>query len=366
MLFPQLGQNPLDIQDLSLGKPAFFPIIVCMNPHRIRSFVPFSEQKVVQFCNAGAVVRRAQGVPVKIISIGEVLWDVVGGAEHLGGAPFNFAAHVAALGHNVLFISAVGADERGQQVLERMSEMSLSSRYVRHLKRYPTGVATVTLDGQGQPQFVIHRPAAYDFPELTDPEWKELVSCSPEWVYFGTLLQMSPQARQLTSKILDVAPQARRFYDVNLRVNCYQASLVRDLMSQASVVKLNEHEVAEIARLLGGEASSLEEFCRSYSQRFGWEAVCVTCGADGCELLIGDEYVTAKGYPVEVVDTVGAGDAFAAAFVHGFAAGWPASEIADFANRVGAIVASRPGAIPKWSLEEVRCLQRQIQVREQK
>ena len=303
---------------------------------------------------------------MNVISIGEVLWDVVGSAEHLGGAPFNFAVHLAALGHNIFFISAVGTDERGKRVLERISGMSLSPRFVRVLKEHPTGIVTVTLDQQGQPQFVIHRPAAYDFLELTESELAQVVSCSPEWIYFGTLLQMSPQARKVTTQILDANPRARRFYDVNLRANCYDASLVGDLMSRASVVKLNEQEVAEIARLAGGEARSLEEFCRSYSRRFDWEAVCVTCGADGCVLLIGEQYVTAKGYPVEVVDTVGAGDAFAAAFVHGFGAGWPASEIADFANRVGAIVASRRGAIPKWSLEEVHSLRRPIEAGERK
>jgi fructokinase len=313
-----------------------------------------------------ALARRARGVSVKIISIGEVLWDVVGNAEHLGGAPFNFAAHLTVLGHSVSFISAVGEDERGRKVLERVAGMGLSSRYVHCLKQYGTGVVTVTLDGQGQPQFVIHRPAAYDFPGLSDAEWKELLSGAPEWIYFGTLLQMSPQARRLTARILDANPHARRFYDVNLRVNCYEASLVWDLMSRASIVKLNEHEAAEIARLAREEPGPLEQFCRSYSQRFGWEAVCVTRGADGCVLLIGDEYIAREGYPVEVVDTVGAGDAFAAAFIHGFAAGWRASEIADFANRVGAIVASRPGAIPEWSLQDVRCLERQIQIREQK
>jgi fructokinase len=301
---------------------------------------------------------------MNIISIGEVLWDVVGGTEHLGGAPFNFAAHLAALGHNVLFISAVGKDERGERVLERMSKMGLSTRYVRRLEQHPTGVVSVTLDTYGQPHFVIHRPAAYDFPELSESELRELVSRLPDWIYFGTLLQMSPAARRLTTRLLDSKLGARRFYDVNLRANSYDASLVRDLMAQATIVKLNEHEVSELGRLMGEPRNSLEEFCRSCSRSFGWEAVCVTCGADGCALLMGDEYVMAKGYPVKVVDTVGAGDAFAAAFVHGLGEGWSAAEIADFANRVGAIVASRPGAIPKWSLEEVRALQRPVEVGE--
>jgi fructokinase len=68
---------------------------------------------------------------VRIVSIGEVLWDVIGDKEYLGGAALNFAAHAARLGHTVFFVSAVGKDERGRRVLERMAELGLSTRYVR-------------------------------------------------------------------------------------------------------------------------------------------------------------------------------------------------------------------------------------------
>jgi fructokinase len=84
--------------------------------------------------------------------------------------------------------------------------------------------------------------------------------------------------------------------------------------------------------------------------------VCVTRGARGCALLIGREYVEADAYAVSEADAVGAGDAFAAAFVHGLGSGWPIRQIADFANRVGALVASRSGAIPDWTIEEVWAL----------
>jgi len=293
---------------------------------------------------------------VKIISIGEVLWDVVGLDQHLGGAPFNFAAHLRRLGHTVCFISAVGADQRGEKILESMSQMGLSTRYMRRVEEHPTGIATVTLDAQGQPQFVIHRPAAYDFPDLTESDLDELLSQPTDWIYFGTLLQMSSHARRLTMRLLDSNNAARRFYDVNLRASSYETSLVRELMSRATVIKMNDHEVSEVAQMFGQPTDSLEEFCRSYASTFGWEGVCVTRGPQGCVLLIGDEYIEANGYAVEAVDTVGAGDAFAAAFVHGFGSGWSAPEIADFANRVGALVASRRGAIPVWTIEEARAL----------
>jgi fructokinase len=293
---------------------------------------------------------------MKIISVGEVLWDVIGETEHLGGAPFNFAAHAGKLGHEVLFVSAVGADDRGERVLQHMQATNLSTRYVACIREYPTGSVLVNVDSVGQPSFVIHRPAAYDFPRLTASGLKSLLSPPPDLIYFGTLQQMSPPARELTMRLLHATPQARRFYDVNLRTGSYEAELVRELVARATILKVNHQEVDEIARLFGERYRSLEDFCRRSSEQFGLEAVCVTRGAQGCSLLLRGEYVEAKGYSVAVVDTVGAGDAFAAAFVHGLSQNWPAAHIADFANRIGALVAARPGAIPTWTVEEAYAL----------
>jgi fructokinase len=293
---------------------------------------------------------------VNVISIGEVLWDVVGKTEHLGGAPLNFAAHLNRLGHDVSFVSAVGEDVRGARILKRMAEMGLSTRYISRVVEHATGTVTVKLDGSGQPHYVIHRPAAYDFPQLSEAELGELLSQPVDWIYFGTLSQMSAVAKRLTMLLLDSKPRTRRFYDVNLRVDSYEPALVRELMSRATVVKLNDDEVQEVARMFGDPPASVEDFCRNYSRRFGWECVCVTRGVRGCVLLIGGEYLESEGYPVQVADTVGAGDAFAAAFLHGLGSGWPAPRIADFANRVGALVAGRTGAIPFWSIAEAAAL----------
>jgi fructokinase len=290
---------------------------------------------------------------MNILSIGEVLWDVFGDTEHLGGAAFNFAAHARILGHSVYFASAVGEDARGRRVLEKMEAMGLPTSFVHPVKDHPTGIVTVSLDTSGQPRFTIHRPAAYDFPALSAGDLQELSSHRPDWIYFGTLFQMSPKAKALTLKLIHANPQARRLYDVNLRENCYEAPLVNELMSLATAVKLNDQEVDSIQSMFGWSHRSLEDFCRGTAREFGWEAVCVTRGEAGCVLLLGDRYVEAEGYEVRVADTVGAGDAFAAAFLHGLAGGWPAREVAEFANRVGALVASRPGGTPSWTVEEV-------------
>jgi len=293
---------------------------------------------------------------VRIVSIGEVLWDVIGENEYLGGTAINFAAHAARLGHTVSFVSAVGKDERGRRVFDRMAEMGLATRYVHQIETHPTGVVTVELDAAGVPRFTLHHPAAYDAPELTDGEVAELLSPKPDWIYFGTLFQMSPQARQLTYRLIDSHCGARLLYDVNLRKDHYTAPLLRELMARPPVVKLNEDEAAMIDQLFGRASASLEDFCRTYAREYGWESVCVTRGEKGCVMLVRGEYVEASGYRVQTQDTVGAGDAFAAAYVHGLSLQWPPAEIADFANRVAALVASRPGGTPPWTLEEARAL----------
>ena len=293
---------------------------------------------------------------MRIVSIGEVLWDVIGNQEFLGGAALNFSAHAARLGHTVHFVSAVGKDERGGRVLARMAELGLSTRYIRPIEAYPTGVVTVELDPAGVPKFTLHHPAAYDAPELTADDIAELLSPKPDWIYFGTLFQMSPPARQLTYRLIDSHCGARLLYDVNLRKDSYTAPLVRELMARAQVVKLNEDEATAIDQMLGLPARPLQDFCRAHAREFGWQSACVTRGEKGCVMLVDGEYVEAPGYAVQARDTVGAGDAFAAAFIHGLSLEWPAAEIADFANRVAALVASRPGGTPFWTLEEARAL----------
>jgi fructokinase len=293
---------------------------------------------------------------VKIVSIGEVLWDVIGDKEYLGGAALNFAAHAARLGHTVFFVSAVGKDERGRRVLARMAELGLSTRCVQELATHPTGIVTVELGPAGVPRFTLHHPAAYDAPELTDECLAELLTPQPDWIYFGTLFQMSPQAKQLTYRVLDSQCGARLLYDINLRTDHYSAPLLRELMARGQVVKLNEDEATKIDQMFSRNSRSLENFCHAYTDEFGWQSACVTLGERGCAMLVNGEYVEAPGYAVHVQDTVGAGDAFAAAYVHGLSLQWPTTQIADFANRVAALVASRAGGTPFWTVEEAEAL----------
>ena len=259
---------------------------------------------------------------MKIISLGEVLWDILPSREHLGGAPFNFAWHAHNLGHKVCFVSAVGHDQRGSRTLEQMADLGLPAQFVRREANYPTGTVTVTLDSLGLPQYVIHRPAAYDFPALRPAEFEALLNPAPDWIYFGTLQQMSAPAHDLLLKLMTAAPAAKRFYDVNLRTNCFTPELVRNLALHSHILKLNEQEIPDLREISGLQGDSLEQFCRNCLRAFQLDAVCVTLGPKGCALLMDNEYLEAPGFSVKVADTIGAGDAFSAALIHGIGAGW--------------------------------------------
>ena len=288
-----------------------------------------------------------------IVTIGEVLWDLIGGREYLGGAPLNFSVQCARLGHRVSLVSAVGDDDRGRAALARIRDLGVSTSFVRTVAGQATGTVGVTVDAEGQPSYAIHRPAAYDFAGLDDADFAALTADPPEWIAFGTLHSMDPRARALLGTVIERFPRARRFYDVNLRRDSYTPGLVNELLALAHVAKLTDSEVAEVTGVAEG---SIESFCRTYAARFGWQAVCITRGAEGCALFTGGEYVEAPGVPVTVADTVGAGDAFDAALVHGLECGWPAARIAEFANRLGALVASRPGGTPEWSPQELEAI----------
>ena len=288
---------------------------------------------------------------MKIVSVGEVLWDILPSAEHLGGAPFNFAWHAHNLGHEVCFVSAVGNDRHGQQAIEQMEEAGLSIRFIRRVPDQPTGTVTVALDSQGLPRYTIHRPAAYDFPALSPAEFDALVNPTPAWIYFGTLQQMSSPAHDLTLQFMEAAPAAKYFYDINLRVGSFTPELVRTLAQRAHILKLNEQEVSALREISGLQGDSLEQLCRNCLSAFQLDGICITLGSEGCALLLGNEYLEVPGFPISVADTIGAGDAFSAALIHGINAGWTEAQIAAFANRVGALVASRSGGTPKWTAE---------------
>ena len=140
---------------------------------------------------------------------------------------------------------------------------------------------------------------------------------------------------------------------MNLRDGCWTGDLVLDLLGDATIVKVNEHEADVLLELVGAATATPRGLATALRSRYGVERLCITRGAAGATLLVDGGEFAVEGIPVDVVDTVGAGDAFAAGLLHGLLRGETPAEALAFANRLGALVASRPGALPTWRADEL-------------
>jgi len=295
-----------------------------------------------------------KGGSLRIVSIGEVLWDVFEENEFLGGAPLNFSGNLQRLGDSVALVTAVGTDARGILALEKMDTLGLTREFVQITVELPTGTAKVVTDASGSASFVIDRPAAFDLLHADEVVLAKLKKFHPDWIYFGTLAQADSINENVLLQIVHSCNGAKRFYDMNLRTGHWNLGLVQRLSRLATVVKLNDIEAELLFRLTHGEKRfSLVEFCEYWSSAYGVKTICITLGSKGCAVFTDTSLRIFAGYPIAVADTVGAGDAFAAAFLHGLHLGWPLERVAPFANALGAVVASRPGPMPPWTMSDI-------------
>lgn len=285
-----------------------------------------------------------EGQPHRVVVAGEVLFDAFPDGDRLGGAPFNFAYHLHGLGLSPLLLSRVGEDARGRRIRGAMAAAGLAAEGVQPDPDHPTGWVTVALDGAGGHQFTIHRDVAYDHLDLGEVE-AAMAAAPVDLFYFGTLACRAPASRTAILAAAAATP-GRRFLDVNLRPDCWEIDQVRACLRHATVVKLNDEEVATLAPLLSlpeGEAAAVE----ALRDRFALEAVILTRGDRGAAWYGASGWDTCATPEVAVVDTVGAGDAFAAVSALGLLRGWPPALCLERAAALAAAVCTVRGACPE-------------------
>jgi fructokinase len=280
-----------------------------------------------------------------IVGLGELLWDLLPSGKQLGGAPANFAYITNLLGDTGIPASRVGSDSLGDEAFRRLAQLELTAEFVQRDSAHPTGTVKVEIDSSGQPRFDISVPVAWDFLESTSA-WQELAS-EADAVCFGSLAQRSPQSQTTIRSFLRATQsEAVRVFDVNLRQNFYTAEVLAESMKLATIVKLNHEELPRIMRLFEFEHRNEEDSAQQLLSLHDLKLVCVTRGSGGSLLLSHDERSEHPGFRVRVADTVGAGDAFTAALIHGYLRSLPLAHINEEANRIGAWVASKSGATP--------------------
>lgn len=282
-----------------------------------------------------------------IVSLGEVLWDQFPEGARFGGAPANFACHAAALGSNVSMVSAVGDDVQGREAVNILRAYGIDVGLVQSIADAPTGAVGVSLDAKGKPTFAIHEGSAWDRIAWT-PELKSCIA-EADAVYFGTLGQRGEVSRATICRALNAAKASDtlRILDVNLRPPFFDATLIRESVESASVLKLSDDELAEVCTACDVDSAlGAEEALRALLISFDLDLVVMTRGAEGALLVSASEAVDQPGIPAQVRDTVGAGDSFTAALVTGLLRNDSLKTIAVNACKTAADVCEQLGAVP--------------------
>ena len=264
----------------------------------------------------------------------------------MGGAPTNFAYHCQVLGAQSLIVSAVGQDEAGRDLRKALTAQNLDTSHVVTSPGYPTGSVSVHLDPDGIPAYTIHEPVAWDFLQST-PALNRLAS-QADAVCFGTLAQRSPVSRTTIQSFLRATgPNCIRVFDINLRQEFYDRSIIENSLSIATVLKLNEDELVILAHLLGLNGST-HDLLGQLATQFALDVVALTMAERGCIVHAHDAVVHLEGVTRgPVIDTVGAGDCWTAVLIMGMLNKEPMDEVATRANWQAAYVCTQPGAMPE-------------------
>lgn len=305
-----------------------------------------------------------QSHKIAVVLFGEVLIDVFPDGNVLGGAPFNVARHLRALGLYPVLISRTGTDELRDNVIQTMADFDMDTTGIQSDPLHPTGQVAVHID-EDQHRFEILDNQAYDF---IHPAITRLVGMSvqPELVYFGTLAQRHGVSRRALNALLRSINRPS-ILDLNLRKPWYDTQILNRSLERADIVKMSNEELATLAKILRLRGTDEKSQAAALIRKYQLDRLLVTCGKRGAWLL-DKEGMQAEddsgSDAVQVVDTVGAGDAFTAIFMVGTLLGWPTQRTLMRANRFAAAICGIRGAIPhtqdfyspflrEWQLEDI-------------
>ena len=296
---------------------------------------------------------------MKILSIGEALWDLLPSGRKVGGAPANFAFHCMQLGADVRILSRVGNDDLGRELVEFYRSLGLSTELIETDSIAPTGTVGVDLSADGQPKYTIHENVAWDKIETTDAAVQ--FAQSVDAIYFGSLAARSETTlRAIQTLVAQTNPSALRVLDLNLRDPFVDRTIIGSLFGLANVLKLNDDELTRIAAMFEVSGNTAEQHVDWFINNYGLQMLILTCGSRGSRIFHdGKEYVC-ESRKIEVVDTVGAGDAFTAMVVVGLLSGLPIDVVNNQANAIAAFVCTQSGATPKFSFREPKLSDRDV------
>ena len=279
----------------------------------------------------------------RVYVFGEVLYDCFPNSDPvLGGAPFNVAWHLHAFGIDVELVSAVGDDELGHNILTKMRDWGMSTRYVQVLKNHPTGRVEVSF-ADNEPQYSIRQGVAYDFIDTTAlPQDLENAI-----LYHGSLALRNEDSLFSLKQVIQENSHFRRFIDINIREPWFDIGKIGDLLYRADCLKINADELALLAKFNNINEADWKFCAKLLKTEYDIVNLLVTRGAEGAMLFDADGLEISAGEPprsATFVDSVGAGDAFAAVSLLGYINDWDWQTSMERAQAFASFIVTQRGA----------------------
>ena len=281
----------------------------------------------------------------KVITIGEILWDVFPDGKKAGGSSMNVALNLHKQGIESRFISAIGNDENGKELFNFLAGNHFATDLIQVNHELPTSTVVVQLDENHQATYTIKQPVAWD--EIKITEENTLAVKQADALVYCSLTCREEKSKKTILALLENANT--KIFDINLRAPFYSKELIGELLAKADLLKINEDEIVWVKESFGLTGNTDEQLLKQLSSQFNIEIICLTLGDKGACVLKDGKLFKHSGYKVQVADTVGAGDAFLATFIACYLQGYPMETTLDNACKVGAFVASQPGANPEYN-----------------
>jgi fructokinase len=287
----------------------------------------------------------------KIVCFGEILWDVLPAGVMPGGAPMNVAYHLKKLRLEPTLITRVGHDQWGKELIQLMEKNEISTDHFQIDYDLQTGKVIANVIDSTNVTYDIIAPVAWDQIEW-DHSFEQSVADS-EYFVFGSLATRNQKSRNTLYKLLELAKT--KVLDINLRPPFFNRQIIEELLTRTDLLKLNDHELEFITGWFS-QYESEEDRIRLLQDQFNILTIVVTKGDKGCTVVNNGTIYKHNGFGVRVADTIGSGDAFLAGFLCSQLREFSFPSALEYANALGALVATYDGACPDYKEQEIHQL----------
>lgn len=292
-----------------------------------------------------------------ILVFGEILYDIYDDIAVIGGAPFNYSVQLSRLiskNDNLKFITALGKDDFSKDAFKFIENENIDSSLMQVLDNYETGKATVFMNENKIPDYIIHENVAWDNIEFNSDIEKALKE-KYDLFYFNILSCRSEKSYNTLKNIFKNIDSKYKVCDVTFRKNYYTKEKIKEALEFINILKINDDELSIIKSLFYPNLQNDNEILlKNLNKDFNIDYIFLTLGKSGASSFYNNQYIFKPSNKIKVIDTVGAGDSFCAALSYAILKKLDIKKVLDFASAVSEEMIQVKGGTAKYNIKAIK------------